>query len=82
MSINRRRTQTCDNFSIVLMVSRCEKTMTNIQKLGSGKRDFEADDETSEVPGVTPEPKTAELILPMTDPLMPWMKRASSPQTS
>lgn len=57
------------------MVSRCEKTITNIQKFGSGNRDTadadDADGTTSDVPAATLEPKTAELILPMKDPLMP-----------
>ena len=70
----RIKKQTCDNFSMVWMVSLCENTNTNIQKFGSGNRGddvADAADATSEVPAATLEPKTAELILPMKDPLMP-----------
>ena len=61
---------------MVWMVSRCENTNTNIQKFGSGNRgDTDAaaadDDAASEVPAATLDPKTAELILPIKDPLMP-----------
>jgi len=69
------------------MVSRWEKTSTNIQKFGSGNR-FEAAETAgeagaeSEAPEVTPPPKTAELIFPMKDPFMPWTNKASRPQTN
>lgn len=69
------------------MVSRCEKTKTNIQKFGSGNFD-EAEDAVgeygavSEAPEVTPPPNTAELILPMNEPFIPWMNRASRAQTN